>query len=83
MSPQGPDLVLATDIPHVELDVLVGDGLDVEADGGNGGNVLAELQLVQDGGLAGSVETEHEQTHFLGPEDLAHHLADLATHDGN
>lgn len=48
MSPKRPDLVLASDIPDVELGVLVCDGLDVEADGGDGGNVLVELELVQD-----------------------------------
>jgi hypothetical protein len=31
VSPQGTDLVLTTDIPHGELNVLVFDGLDVEA----------------------------------------------------
>ena len=31
MSPQRSDLVLTTDIPHGELDVLVLDGLNVEA----------------------------------------------------
>lgn len=31
VSPQGTDLVLSTDIPHGELDVLVLDGLDVES----------------------------------------------------
>lgn len=31
--PEGADLVLASDIPHGELDVLVLDGLDVEACG--------------------------------------------------
>lgn len=31
MPPQGTDLVLTTDIPHGELDVLVLDSLDVEA----------------------------------------------------
>jgi hypothetical protein len=31
MSPQGTDLVLATDIPHGELDVAVLDGFDVKA----------------------------------------------------
>ena len=46
MSPQRADLVLAADIPDVELCVLVCDGLDVEADGGNGGDVLVELELV-------------------------------------
>lgn len=30
MSPEGTDLVLATDIPHGKLNVLVLDGLDVE-----------------------------------------------------
>ena len=46
VSPQGTDLVLASDIPYVELGVLVCDGLDVEADGGDGGYVLVELELV-------------------------------------
>jgi hypothetical protein len=31
MPPQRSDLVLTTDIPHCELNVLVLDGLDVEA----------------------------------------------------
>lgn len=31
MSPERSDLVLSTDIPHGELDVLVLDGLDVES----------------------------------------------------
>lgn len=30
MSPEGTDLVLATDIPHGKLNVLVFDSLDVE-----------------------------------------------------
>lgn len=31
MPPEGTDLVLASDIPHSKLDVLVLDGLDVES----------------------------------------------------
>ena len=46
VSPQGTDLVLASDVPYVELGVLVCDSLDVEADGGDGGYVLVELELV-------------------------------------
>ncbi len=38
--PQRPDLVLSADVPYVEFDVLVGYGLDVEADGRDGGYVL-------------------------------------------
>jgi hypothetical protein len=48
MSPQRTDLVLAADIPDVELCVFVRDGLDVEADGGDGGDVLIELEFVED-----------------------------------
>lgn len=31
VAPQGTDLVLTADVPHGELDVLILDGLDVEA----------------------------------------------------
>mmetsp|Transcript_42278 Transcript_42278/g.135353 ORF Transcript_42278/g.135353 Transcript_42278/m.135353 type:complete len:207 (+) Transcript_42278:281-901(+) len=55
--PEGTDLVLAADIPHGETDVLVLHGLDVEPDGGDGGDDLAELELVQNGGLTGRVKT--------------------------
>lgn len=48
MSPQRTDLVLASDVPDVELCVLVCDGLDVEADGGDGGYILVKFELVQD-----------------------------------
>ena len=53
--PQRTDLVLTTDVPHIELGVLVCDGLDVEANGGDGCDVLVELELVKDGCLQVSV----------------------------
>jgi len=65
MSPERSDLVLSTDIPHCELNVLVLDGLDVEADCGNGGDDFAELELIQDRGLSGSVQANHQDAHFL------------------
>jgi hypothetical protein len=40
VSPQWPDLVLSTNIPDVELDILVGDTLNVETDSGNSSDVL-------------------------------------------
>ena len=49
MSPQGTDLVLASDIPDVELGVLVCDSLHVEADGRDGGDILVKLEFVKDG----------------------------------
>jgi hypothetical protein len=65
MSPEGTNLVLATDIPHGELDVGILDGLDIETDGRDGGDDFTELELVQNGGLAGSVETDHQNSHLL------------------
>lgn len=46
MSPERSDLVLATDVPNRETDVLVLNGLDVEPDCGDGGDNLAQFQLV-------------------------------------
>lgn len=48
MTPERPDLVLPANVPHVELDILVGHGLDVEADGRDGRHVLVELEVVKD-----------------------------------
>ena len=55
MPPKRPNLVLPTHIPHIELYILVRDGLDVEADGGDGRDVGVELQFVEDGYGAYSV----------------------------
>jgi len=65
MPPQRTDLVLTTDIPHGELDVLVLDSLDVETDGRDGGDDFTELELVENRGLSGSVKTDHENAHLL------------------
>lgn len=49
MPPQWSDLVLPAHVPDVEFHVLVGHGFDVEADGGDGGDVGVELEFVEDG----------------------------------
>lgn len=43
MPPQRPNLVLATDIPNVELDVFISHSFDVEADGRDGSNILSQF----------------------------------------
>merc|ERR1712241_701898 len=53
VAPERSDLVLTADVPNRERDVLVLDRLDVETDCGDGGDDLAELQFVEDGGLSG------------------------------
>lgn len=68
--PKGSDLVLTTDVPNVELDVFVGDGLDVEADGGNCGNRLSQFQFVKDCCLTSSIKSKHQYSHLLVAKDL-------------
>lgn len=37
-------------------------------DGGNGGNDLAKLQLIEDGGLSCSIQAHHQDAHLLLPD---------------
>jgi hypothetical protein len=62
VSPQWSDFVLTSDVPNGKADVLVLDGFDVETNGGNGGDDFSELQFVQDSGLTGGIETDHQNT---------------------
>jgi hypothetical protein len=61
MSPQRTDLVAAADFPRCESDVAVCKALDVEADGRNCEHQLAELELVEQRGLAHGIKSDHEQ----------------------
>merc|ERR1712118_575181 len=65
VAPERTNLVLATDVPDGEADVLVLNGLDVEADRGDRSHHLPELQLVEDRRLSSSVEANHEDAHVL------------------
>ena len=55
----------STNVPHIEANVLVRDGLDVEADCWNLVHDLTELELVENSGLADSIETNHSDFHLL------------------
>ena len=73
--PERADLVLASDVPHSKVDVLVLHSLDVEADRGDGGDDLAQFELVEDRGFTGRVEPHHQDAHLLlGEEALEHTL---------
>ena len=79
-APERAELVLAADVPHGERDVLVLHGLDVEANGGDGRDDLAQLELVEDGRLAGGVEADHQDAHILLAEELAEDLGEGEAH---
>ncbi|TNN74072.1 hypothetical protein EYF80_015713 [Liparis tanakae] len=84
--PQGPQLLLAPDVPEVTTDALRCavaqlDLLGVEPDGGNRVDELVEFESVEDRGLPGGVQAQHDddQTH---PLEAAHeyiHLTRLVT----
>jgi hypothetical protein len=38
-------------------------------DGGDGGDDLSKLELVEDGGLSGGVKSDHEDAHLLLAEE--------------
>jgi hypothetical protein len=80
MPPKRPDLILSSHIPHIKLDILIRHRLNVEAHCRNGSDVLVQLQLVQYRCLASSIQAQHQQSHFLGSEDLAHHFRELTSH---
>ena len=64
MLPERPELVLATDVPDGELDVLVLEGLNVEPDRRDGLDELVLLQLEQDRRLPGTVESKRYDPHL-------------------
>ena len=109
MSPEGTNLVLTSDIPDGELNVLVLDSLNVETymrqsevrihgrreaalglrrwwavvhtNGGDGGDNLTKLQLVENSGFTGGIESDHQNTHLLLPPQLIKQLGKGETHD--
>jgi len=80
VSPEWADLILSSDVPHSEGDILVLDRLDIEADGGDGGNDFTEFKLVKDGRLAGGVEADHQNPHLFLAEEGSKQLGDGQTH---
>jgi len=65
MSPQRSDLVLSTNIPYGELNVLIFDGLDIETDCGNSCDNFTKLELVKNRSLPSSVQANHQNSHLL------------------
>jgi len=73
-------LVLTTDIPNSEANVLVLNSFNVKSYGGDGGDDLAELELVEDGGLTSRVETNHEDPHLLLGKEAAEQFREREPH---
>lgn len=50
-------------------------------DGGNGGNDLAKLQLIEDGGLSCSIQAHHQDAHLLLPDQALQKVPKDIAHD--
>ena len=48
---------LTSEVPDLELEIFVHNSLYIEPDGGDGGNNLTELQLVEDCSLTSGIQT--------------------------
>ena len=57
--------------------------VDICTDCRDGGDDLAELQLVEDGGLASSVQADHQNTHLLLAPEAIEELRECETHLDN
>ena len=70
VSPQLTDLSLASDVPDGEADVLYGaDGLHIESYGGDRGDSLTQLQLVEQGRLACAVQAQEQYLAVLAARE--------------
>ena len=63
--PVGPDVLLAADVPHVELEATVLHRLDVEALRRGGGRDVLVAQLAKDGGLPRVVQAEDQDARLF------------------
>jgi len=80
MSPQRPDLVLAAHVPHGEADVFIFYCLNIEADCGDGGDDLSQLELVEDCCFSGCVQSNHQDPHLLLSEEALEQGGEHVTH---
>lgn len=74
MAPEWANLVLTTNIPHREADVLVLDSFHIESDGWDCGHDFAQLELVENSGLTRSIKSHHEDAHLLLAKQILEEL---------
>ena len=77
MPPKRPNFILPSHIPNVELDVLIRDGLDVEANSGNGSDVGVEFKLIKDCYRPASVSPDLRKHLIMDPREMKTHWSFL------
>lgn len=64
------------------LEFVGGGWTKARTDCGDGGDDFTELQLVEDGGLSGGIETNHENSHLLLSPETVEQTRECETHVG-
>ena len=82
VAPEHANPVSASDVPHLQSDVLVLDTLDIETDRGDRARDLAQLQLVEDRGLARCVQADHYDAGFMFGEQAGIKRREADAHAG-
>ena len=54
----------------------------LRTDCGDGGDDFTELQLVENGGLSGGIETDHKNSHLLLSPETVEQTRECETHVG-
>merc|ERR1719162_1913372 len=80
--PQRTDFRLTTHVPHCEADVLVLDGLHIEANCRDCCHRFTQLELVKDGRFSSSIQTYHENAHVGFPRKAVPECGEHQTHLG-
>lgn len=65
VAPVAPNSFLSTDIPDIQLEVIVLERFDVEAQRGRDLIDILTIKLLDDGGLACIIKSKHQQPHLL------------------
>ena len=68
--PQASDFILASDIPHRHVELLVLNVLDIESHRWNASDAFGKFQRIQQRSLTSGIESEEEYAAFLQAAEL-------------
>ena len=80
MTPKHSDFGASSNIPHYDIGFVSRNALNIETDGGNGCDGLAQFEFVENGGFTDSIHTQNYGSHLLFGEELEKKLSEVLTH---
>ena len=77
MVPKFSESGLSSNVPNSEAESLIVHFFNIESNGRHGGDGLVQFHLIEDGGLSGAVEAEHEDLGFHVSEGVEQFVDEL------